>query len=401
MTTSYNPFDPSQVDDHFGVLAELRATCPVAEVMPGTFYVAGHDEIVQISRDPATFGQGTFTPLDQDSRHPDEMNLGETNPPFHTVVRRNLSVALSQRRVAGFEPFVRATCAELVDGFAGRGSADLVADYGSPLPARVIGQLAGLPAHDAARARQFVDDSIFAQLQPDTPEGQAAAVRVAEFTAQLADIIEHRRSAVDQPDDLLGALLSCRDEDGQPISDRRILTHLGSDILVGGVETTTHLIGNLFAQILGTPGLYGRLRADRSLGPAAVEESLRHMAPVQVVFRRATEDTEVAGVAVAAGSVMVLGLSSANRDQSAFDHPDDYDIDRANSRGRHLAFNYGIHLCVGAALARLEAVCALDAVLDRLGDLALAEDFEYHKVPFYMMRGPAEVPVRFTPVRAG
>jgi cytochrome P450 len=360
--------------------------------------VARHDEIVEISLDPVTFPQGTFRPLETDTRHLDEMNLGETNPPFHTVVRRNLSLALSQRRVAGFEPFVRTTCAELVDGFVGRGSADLVAEYGSPLPARVIGHLAGLPVHEAERARTFVDDSIFAQLQPDTPEGQAATARVAEFTEQLADIIAHRRTATDQPDDLLGALLECRDEDGRPISDQRILTHLGSDILVGGVETTTHLIGNLFVQILETPGLYARLRADRALVPAAVEESLRHLPPVQVVFRRAGADAEVAGVAVPEGSVMVLGLSSANRDGSVFEQPDRFDVDRASSRGRHLAFNYGIHLCVGAPLARLEAVCALDAVLDRLDDLALADHFAYQKVAFYMMRGPVAVPVTFSPV---
>jgi cytochrome P450 len=398
--TTYNPFDPAQVDDHHDELARLRRECPVAEVLPGTYYLARHDDVVAVSRDPATFAQGTFTPLDADSRHPDQMNLGETNPPFHTVVRRNLATALAQRRVQAFAPFVRSVCDQLVDRFAGRGEADLLADYAVPLPARVMGQLAGLPPTEAADARAYVDDFIVAQLQPDTDEGRAAAGRVEAFTARLARIVAERRRLAaqggDQPDDLLATLLACRDDEGRPISDQRILTHLGSDILVGGVETTTHLVGNLFFQVLGQPGLWTRLRRDRRLVPAAVEESLRHMPPVQVVFRRATADAEVGGVAVPAGSVLVLGLSSANWDEAAFERPEAFDVDRPGIRGRHLAFNYGIHLCVGAALARLEGVCALEAVLDRFEDLALADGAAYEKVAFYMMRGPRRVPVVFT-----
>jgi cytochrome P450 len=210
-------------------------------------------------------------------------------------------------------------------------------------------------------------------------------------------VIEERRLTGDRPDDLLSTLLECRDDQGEPISDQRILTHLASDIVVGGVETTTHLVGNLFFQILGQPGLYQRLRDDRRLVPAAVEESLRQLPPVQVTFRRATTDAEVGGVAVPAGSVLVLGLSSANWDEEVFGHPEAFDVARPATPGRHLAFNTGIHLCVGAPLARLEAVCALEAVLDRLPELALADGATYEKVAFYMMRGPRSVPVVFPP----
>src|SRR5688572_13732808 len=135
---TYNPFDPVQVDDHFDVLARLRAESPVTEVMPGVFYVSRYDDIVDITRNHRVFGQGGFRPLEEDTRHPDQKELGETDPPFHTVVRKNLALALSPGKTRSFEPIVRDVCARLVEAFASRGEADLVADYASPLPAQVI-----------------------------------------------------------------------------------------------------------------------------------------------------------------------------------------------------------------------------------------------------------------------
>jgi len=111
VSVDYNPFDPTQVDDHFDVLAQLRAECPVAEVMPGVFYVSRYDDVVEITRNHKVFGQGGFHPLDEDTRHPDQKELGETDPPFHTVVRKNLALALSPGRTKSFEPIVRDACA--------------------------------------------------------------------------------------------------------------------------------------------------------------------------------------------------------------------------------------------------------------------------------------------------
>src|SRR5438874_5806969 len=318
---------------------------------------------------------------------------GSTRPkhpaPCHTVVRKNLALALSPGKTKGFEPIVRDACARLVDSFADRGEADLVADYASPLPAQVIGRLSGLPEEDLPQVRAYSDDFIFAGVEADSDAGKAAKARCDAFDEHLREVIAARRGSGEERNDLLGALLEA------PISDERVLTHLSKDILVGGIETTTHFVANLFHQVLTTPGLYEKLRDDRGLVATAVEESLRHLAPVQVVFRRTKEDAAIGDTAVPEGSVVVLGLASASRDESVFPAPDSFDVGRGDAAKRHLAFNGGIHLCVGAPLARLEGVCALEAALDRIPHMELAPGESYERVDFFMMRGPKHMRVAF------
>src|SRR5262249_27430634 len=157
----------------------------------------------------------------------------------------------------------------------------------------------------------------------------------------------------------------------------KVLLHLSKDLITGGIDTTTHLVGNLFFDILSTPGAYERLRADRSLVPIAVEESLRHVPVVNLLFRRPIEDQVVAGVTIPAGSTLALGYTSANHDESVFPHPEKYDIDRGEAARRHLGFGWGVHLCVGAPLARVEGAHVLNAVLDRIPAMRLAPGAEY------------------------
>ena len=189
---------------------------------------------------------------------------------------------------------------------------------------------------------------------------------------------------------------NCTDENGEPLSDARVLTHLTKDVFIGGLETTTHLIGNMFFEILTTEGLYTRLRGDRSLVTTAVEESLRHLSPVQVAMRRVATDTDLAGIQLKRDAFLILGLASANRDDTQFTKPDIYDVDRDPEELRqHLAFDRGIHSCVGAALVRIEATVALTTILDRITHMDLA-DTTYRRVRHFMMRGPTELPVTFT-----
>lgn len=393
MTTSYSPFDPAQVDDHFGALASLRSEDPVAEVLPGVFYVARRQDIVAVARDHATFLQGGFDPLAEDHRPMDRRELGETDPPFHTVVRRNLAPFFSPRKMQGYAPLIRQACQELIGDFPPAGPFDLIETFAAPLPAQVIGRLSGIPRQDLPSVRGYSDDFIFAKVNEGTKEAEAAAARCSAFDEHLRQVIAHRRAQDERPDDLLTTLLECQDQEGQPISDERILTHLSKDVLIGGVETTTHFLGNLFYQVLSAPGLYQELRADRSGIEGAVEESLRHLAPVQVVFRRAANDAVVAGTQIPQGSVVVLGLSSGNRDEDMWSCPERFDARRGESSRRHVAFSGGIHLCVGAPLARLEAAVALDTMLDRVARLHVAPGFSYQRVQFFMMRGPQRLDV--------
>jgi cytochrome P450 len=396
MTISYNPFDPAQVDDDEEVLTQLRREARVAEVLPGVYYVTRYDDVAEISRDAKRFPQAPFRPLEEDTRSPDELQLGESNPPGHTKVRKILASLLSPPRIRALEPLVDRVCAELVDAFTAKGSADLVGELGRPLPAQVIGELTGVPPED----RQFLheySDLVVSAVQEQDPELQQAAIdRVREFDVHFLEVIRARRNAVDKPDDAMTALIEYRDDDGTQLSDEKVLLHLTKDLVTGGIDTTTHLVGNLFYDILSTPGTYERLRDDRSLVPTAVEECLRHRPVVNVLFRRPAEDQMVGDVTIPAGSTVALGYASANRDETIFEHPDRYDIDRGGDVvRRHLGFGWGVHLCVGAPLARVEAAHVLNAVLDRIPSMRLAPGFEYQRVKMFMMRGPVALDVEF------
>ena len=395
MTRSYNPFDPEAVDDQYGAVAELRREAPVAEIVPGAYYVSRYEDVLRVLHDPRTFPQGGVAAATGAAQPLDRLALFELDPPEHTAVRRRFTTALSPTRVRALEPMVRATCDELVDQFIDRGSADVVADFGAPLPSLVISRLVGFPDRDALAIRSYCDNFVAAVADPGNMD-TAALDECERFERDVRARVVERRQAKTRPDDLLTALVDCTDENGAPLSDDRVLTHLTKDVLIGGLETTTHLIGNMFFEILTTEGLYERLRTDRALVATAVEESLRHLSPVQVAMRRVAVDTELAGTHLPKDAFLVLGLASANRDDTQFAQPDIYDVDRDPEELRqHLAFDRGIHSCVGAALVRIEATSALDTILDRITHMELA-DTTYRRVRHFMMRGPTELPVTFT-----
>jgi cytochrome P450 len=271
----------------------------------------------------------------------------------------------------------------------------MTADLGVPLPGAVIGPLTGIPASYHGQLRQYSDDYM-ARVDPDPAVALAAGARVDEFDAMVRELIRARRAGSDRPDDLLTGLVDCVDSEGRPLPEDKVLVHLTKDLIVGGTETTTHLIGNLFYNLCADPAVYARVRADRSLVPAAVEETLRVSGPVQILFRIPDRDVTLGGVEVPAGSTVALGYASANRDEAVFEDSGAFSLNRGEElRKHHLGFGFGIHLCVGAALARLEAVSALEAVLDRIPHMELAPGFEYQRVAFFMMRGPVRVDVRF------
>ena len=229
------------------------------------------------------------------------------------------------------------------------------------------------------------------------PSKVKAARRVVEqFDAVAREVIPRRMASTDRPDDVLTGLIESSTADGKPLSEEKILTHMTKDVIVGGTETTKHLIGNLFYNLCSTPGAYERVRGDRSLVPLAIEETLRLNGPVQILFRVPSIDVEIRGcLQVPAGSTVAVGRASANRDEEVFENPDTFSLERSAAKAKpHLGFGHGIHLCVGAALARLETSCALSAVLDRAARMELIPGFRYRRIGF-MLRGPETVDVRF------
>ena len=175
MTISYNPFDPAQVDDDEEVLTQLRREARVAEVLPGVYYVTRHDDVAEISRDAKRFPQAPFRPLEEDTRSPDELQLGESNPPGHTKVRKILASVLSPPRIRALEPLVDRVCADLIDAFTSKGRADLIGELGRPLPAEVIGELTGVPPEDRHFLHEY-SDLVVSAVQEQDPELQQTAI---------------------------------------------------------------------------------------------------------------------------------------------------------------------------------------------------------------------------------
>jgi cytochrome P450 len=197
----------------------------------------------------------------------------------------------------------------------------------------------------------------------------------------------------DPPQDLVTRMVTFRDDDGSGFSDESIVVQL-TFLLIAGNETTSDLLSNLLMTLASDPELYQRLRADRTLVPAAVEESLRHDSPVQLIMRTALADTEIDGKVVPAGSRVYTGLGAANRDAAVYERAEEFNVDRDRSVS-HVAFGIGPHLCIGAPLARMEARHVVNAILDRMETLELAPEFVYERVDYVALMAPKELPVRF------
>ncbi|MEV3900876.1 cytochrome P450 [Mycobacterium sp. NPDC050551] len=303
----------------------------------------------------------------------------------HREHRNLVSAAFKSRSLARWEPeIVRPICDALIDEFAEHGTADLVRDFTFEFPTRVISTLLGLPEEDLpwfrARAVELISYTIKYK-------------RAFEASAALKDYfltqIDRRRS---QPtEDIIGDLVTA-EIDGEKLSDEAIYSFLRL-LLPAGLETTYRSSGNLLYLLLSHPDQFAAVRADSDLIAAAIEEGLRYETPLTTVQRFSTEDTELAGVPIPAGSVIDVCIGSANRDESRWERPEEFDIFR--KRVPHITFAAGEHTCLGLHLARMETRVALECLLTRLDDITLVTDDDPHiwGQPF---RSPRQLPVTFT-----
>ncbi|MGW1073401.1 cytochrome P450 family protein [Streptomyces sp. NPDC002537] len=380
--------------DPYRIYAELRAAGPVHRVrMPEgaeAWLVVGHDEVRATLNDPRL----------SKSWHSADVGLGLTSvasgphmlitdPPQHTRLRKLVTRAFTPRRVEGLAPRVQAMTDELIDAMAAAPDrrADLVDALSFPLPMGVICELLGVPSLDRQAFRAWSNTAIGSA---PVAEKEVAA---REGRAYLVELIAAKRH---QPgDDLLSDLIRTTDEEGDRLTADELLG-MAWLLLVAGHETTVNLISNGVLALLRHPEQLADLRADFGLMENAVEEMLRYDGPVETpTYRFTTEPLEIGGVSVPGGGSLVLPvLADADRDPARFPEPDRFDI-RRDARG-HVAFGHGIHYCLGAPLARLEARIAIRSLLERFPDLAL----DVHPAALawrqgMLIRGPERVPVRF------
>ncbi|WP_149551171.1 cytochrome P450 family protein [Streptomyces marokkonensis] len=289
-------------------------------------------------------------------------HMMNADPPDHTRLRKQVNKVFTQRAVEKLGPRIEKITTELLDAMEGRDEVDLMAALAYPLPMAVICELLGVPADDQERFKGWVPT----QLSGGDPESMAQATTA--LLGYLHELIESKRST--PSDDVLTGLVRSSD-DGK--LNTQELVSMAFLLLVAGNETTVNLIGNGMYALLRHPEQLSALRADRSLMAGAVDELLRYESPVNTSsLRFTTEPLEVGGVVIPEGELVVVALTSANRDGSQF--PDASSLDIHRQAGPGLSFGHGIHYCVGAQLARLEAQIAFDQLIDRFPHLRLAAD---------------------------
>ena len=327
-------------------------------------------------------------------------NMLNSDPPEHTRLRRLVTQAFTPRRIEAMRPKVERVVDDLVDALAPTGQAELMADFAFPLPVTVISDLLGVPEEDRA---SFFEVAHVIRSRGGAGRGSAedgAAVQDAQqrLADYLAGLIARKRE--EPQDDLLTALIAARDDESR-LSERELVS-TAFLLLFAGHQTTSDFLGNAVVALLTHPDQLALLRARPELMPQAVEELLRFDGSVPIASPRiATEDLELGGTVIPAGSIVTVALNAANHDPEQFADPDGLDLERPE--GHNLAFGHGIHYCLGIALARLEAQVALTALLTRLPDLTLAVPADrLRRLPGASpFRGLLELPVRFTARAAG
>lgn len=376
--TFQNIFSPEIIADPYPMYHQLRASSPVLELPDANLVVLTRYADVQAVLRDRRLGHDTLGDLSPEEReatlkNPAVANLMRTmllkNPPDHTRLRGLVVKAFDARRVEAMRERVRTIAHELIDGFIDRGEGDLKALFNHPLPVIVICDMLGVPESDRA---EFVKGTrISGRLidpSPMTDSELAEANRnVLESQAYFTALCDARRR--EPRDDLITALVQSETEHGTLTTEE--LTSNIALLFAAGHETTVNLLGNALLALYRNRDQLAALRADPTLMPNAVEEFLRYDSSVQLTAREALEPVEIGGVAVPRGRSVITLLGAANRDPAVFEDPDRLDVRRQNVKP--MSFGGGIHFCLGAQLARLEAAEALSALLDRLPDLELTE----------------------------
>ncbi|MFA5884603.1 MAG: cytochrome P450 [Acidimicrobiia bacterium] len=379
----YDPYAADLRANPYPTYAWLRDEAPVYRNPDKGFYaVSRFADVLETLYDWKTYSSASGITLE--GLPPDvQPEMITMDPPRHDELRTLVKRAFTPRAINALEPRVHAIAREIAAGLDPAGF-DLVGDVAGLVPSAVIAEMLGIPLSDRPLFRGWIE--VLIRRKPDEPDTITAAQQASkELSEYLAAQIAARRP--DTTDDLIGYAVRVADESGA-MDDAELLGFVRL-LLVAGNETTINLIGNAFLDLAASPDQRALVAADPGLTASTVEEVLRFSSPVPQLCRTVTRDVERHGVDIPAGSVVVMVFAAANRDGREFPDPDRFDVTRRIDR--HLALGHGIHHCLGAALARVQARAAVDAVLERFPDYALTTD-TIDWLPSGHARGPVSLP---------
>lgn len=422
--------DPHYMDKAFDTYASIQARGPVSKVVftagqsqgaeenRGVFdfldkeshFVTHYDEVVAALMDDR-LGVDPRRSMSEEQRkkaaavpeelRPFQRSLLSADPPDHTRLRKLVQPAFTGAVMEALRPRIQEIADDLLDAAerdaAARGERapdrqmDLIKAFAYPLPVTVISEMLGIPREDRARVKTYTEDLLTGNRRRGQPLDEPGRAKLREFHAYLRDLFERRRRA--PTDDLISRLVHA-EEDGDKLDADELLSMVMILYLAGHV-TTVNLIGNAVVALMRHPDQLAKFRADPELAKGVVEETLRYWGPVDFIGRRmARQDLEIGGCPVAKGEPVVVSLAAADRDPKRFPNPEAFDVTRPEA-GRHVAFGKGIHVCLGAPLARVEGQVALTALVRRFPELRSAVPPDELHWSGAFLRGFGKVPVRF------
>ncbi len=399
---------PERVADPYPVFDDLRRHQPVHwNERYRAWFIHRHDDLLAALKDPR-FSSDRIRPvfehkLTEDQRKeraPTYRILGEwmvfRDPPDHTRLRKLVSRAFTPRAISLWEPRIAEVTEELIMNFAPLGGMDVIKDFAYPLPAVVIAEMMGVPPGDRDIFKEWSDDLMVLVFGARGVQGrrERAQAGLGELSGYLADLVRHYRNSSTTEDNLICSLIDAAEGDDTLTDDE--ITGTCILLLFGGHETTTNLIGNGLRALLNHPDQLDILRRSPQRGflRAAVEEILRFDGPSKMQVRMAAGDITLRGLTIRRHDMVYLVQAAANRDPEVFANPDRFDIRRNPTA--HVGFGFGLHYCLGAAVARLEGAIALDALVRRLPGLRPGpQGEEWH--PTLISRGMESFPVSYNP----
>ncbi|WP_232001176.1 cytochrome P450 [Mycobacterium sp. 1165178.9] len=396
ISIEFDPFSTEFFNGAYDTYRRLRDQAPIYYNAKWDFWaLTRYDDVAPATKDHETFSSAKGATLDMVKAHDDAIPVPKViismDPPEHQKMRRLVSNVFTPRSIAALEDMVRDKVYERIEALD-LASFDVVADFSALFPNEVITTMLGVPKQDRDQIRLWLD--LLLERHPGeiatTKRGYQASVSTGLY---YYDLVQQRRAHPE--DDMISRLIETEIERDGVVEKLTDVDITGFATMLGGAgaETVTKLVGNAMVAFADFPDQWRKLRDDRSKIPAAVEELLRYEAPSQYQVRTATRDVMYYGTTIPAGSAVLLVTGSATRDERMFDDPDRLDIDRDRKMGFNLAFGYGIHSCLGAALARMESRIALDALLDLLPEYEVDRD-GLQRVAMANVCGWSNVPVR-------
>ncbi|MDZ7970619.1 MAG: cytochrome P450 [Nostoc sp. DedSLP03] len=376
----FNPYDPKFQANPYPIYHNLRSVEPIHQSFTGMWVITRYVDAKAVLRDPRFCVNKMSNNVKHKSyylKQQDFNTLAQAidkwliflDPPEHTRLRGLISKAFTSTTIKFLRPQIQKITDELISKVRHQGFIDIMSDFACPLPCSVIAAILGVPIEDWVKLYHWSDklSNILDPLRSLSDYEQMNQVAL-EFTDYFKSLIAQRQKSPQQ--DLLSALITVKEQD-KKLSEEEIIS-ICMLLFFAGEETTVNLISNGMLALLHHPQQMQQLKTQPTLIQSAVEEMLRYDSPIQIITRVATEDIDIDGITIRVGEKVLVILGAANRDPAQFPDPDRFDITRANNS--HLAFVDGIHYCLGAVLARIEAEIAINTLVQQLSDLKLSQD---------------------------